>query len=311
MVFVCSLSHGIYSGRSFQVPNNIKLVTYTAPRVYLSIYNTFPILYQILNRVNERECEIKPEILDLENSSSDETYEIKSIPTIEITSIHVPYPNDKRRKIGDKFKPEGKFSFHNPCSETDDLEIEFAGSMPEAARQLSTSDTYMQTPLGSVTKKENRKTRFPFSIWLNEISEIYKDMYPNKVITVLHLSCRHEQDKPYVSVDELANDLENISVKEDGVIGIPDYRPHFHGESKRDALKSVYLSGVEGYKRILHKSFILTKSPDVKHEECVKIPLISSPIHIPKYLKQKKETGGRTKYKKKKAYRKASRKVIG
>lgn len=288
MVFVCSLSHGGYSGKSFQVPNNIQLITYTHPRLTLGVDNVFPILYQVLNRIGDDTFVIKPEILELENNTSTtNTYQIKSVPIIELTSINVPYSHDKR-KIGDVYNPKGKFYVNYPCSESEDLKIEFNKNYTlQMLNEYSIPNTYMQTPQGSVVKDEIQNTRIQFSSWLNELSEIYKEMYPNKIISVLHLSCRWENE-PYVSVDELSKDISNMSLS-NAIYGRPDFRPQVHSYSRYEGNKKLYVEGVEGYSRTYDDSLILTKSRDVSVEVCENIQLTSNPIHISKHILMERE----------------------
>ena len=270
MVLVYSLSHGHYASSSFRLPNNIMLITYTHPRKTLSMEQAHPIASQILDNVNGK-LELKQELMDLEEN--DKQIVIRSVPLIETTKITVNYPNDKR-KIGDMNYPSGKFYINEPCSIVDELWIKFFNSKKSMTNDsiYSLTNTYMQTPSGSVIKEEiqekDPKIYMKMSDWIEELSTIYKTMYPNKIIYVIHLSCRAIHPDSYTTVDELTRDFENMTFSEK-VYGTPDFRPAFHpGVKRSNRFDYMFNIGVEGYERkYIHPSLILTKSPDVK--ECI------------------------------------------
>ena len=291
MVLVYSLHHGFYSGTSFIIPNNILLIHYTHPRKSLDMHQNHAISSKFLDKVDDH-LEIKKELLDLEYN--DKTIEISSVPAIEITDIKHPYPNDKRY-ISQMNYPSGKYYKAGPCTEADDILIQFSDMkelrLTEIDSIFAMTNTYMQVPEGSIIKKEVRNIRILLSHWLEELSQIYKALYPNKIIYVIHASCRSDYKNPYITPNELSNDLDNMSITEK-TIKLPDFRNNFEGIKRKDRLNKLWNTGVEGFThRYIYPSLSLTKSPNI-YRDC---DLENNVNKKPK----SKNTGGKRKSKKK------------
>lgn len=309
MVLVYSLSHGHYSGSSFIVPNNILLIHYTNPRTTLEIQQNHAFASKFLNKVGDH-LEIKKELLELEYN--DNTIEITPVPAIEITEMRHPYKIE-RRFIGQTTYPYGKFYITHPCTEADDLLIEFSYHKDDklAARDsiYSIPNTYMQVPDGSIIKDEIRDTRILLSTWLNELSEIYKNLYPNKVIYVIHLSCRADITHPYVTSNELAHDFENITVKEKLKDKTPFFIASAEGLKRENRFDALWNIGIPGFThRQIYPSLFLKKSPEVYRNCDDKINEDEDNEYEVETKRRRRNSGGRRKtYRKKQKQRKTSK----
>lgn len=270
MVFAISLSHGEYVGKSFILPINIRLITYTHPRTLLDGKPADHVFFQVLKyksgeykrfRDENDPLIIKPEIIDLENvdSSPDAAFEITCMDS------HKSVKQYNNTAPGTYLYAKGQFYVDEPCSECEDLRIEFN----ERGGLLAIPGTYMQVKSGKTVRREDiREKRISFSGWIREISEFYKEMFPGKVINVMHLSCRWEKE-PYVSVNELTRDINMLKLHK----------------------KERYTTNVDGraFETFKCESFFLKKSEDVKGDCHVSLETIDAPIHISKDILVKRK----------------------
>lgn len=269
MVFAISLSHGEYVGKSFILPNNIRLITYTHPRTFLDGKPADHIFFQVLKhksgeykrfRDENDPLIIKQEIIDLENNSSqDASFEIKCMDS------HKSVKQYNYTAPGTYLYAKGQFYVDEPCSECEDLRIEFN----ERGGLLAIPGTYMQVKSGETVKREDtREQRILFSGWIREISDFYKEMFPGKIINLMHLSCRWEKE-PYVSVNELTRDMNMLKLHK----------------------KERYTTNVDdrSFETFKCESFFLRKSDDVKGECDMSRATIDAPIHISKDILVKRK----------------------
>jgi hypothetical protein len=301
MVFAVILTHGRYTEEGIKMPDvklpyNIRLITYTHPGKVLSSRTVEYILKQILdkeqlaqsipgiksNNKGNYNFTLKENLLNLDLNN--ETFIIKSPPLIKQVSKTYVYPRNDVRIIGDEFEPEGKFKIYAPNGKVPNIEVEFKEDSGNFSRShYGEPKMVRQTRDGSeLVLKYYRNKSFERSIgyFLKELSCFYEEEFPGKVVNVLQLSCRADYRSGSMSVDELADDMEQrLSFKErklrpgsHGMIDYdtPDVRLGIHGLSQSQTSEGFYNNPDFEYIDI-HPPLIIKKSEDVPlppHSDC-------------------------------------------
>jgi hypothetical protein len=274
MVFAVMLTHGRYSEEQLKVPDvkvpyNIRLILYTYPTKTLNAIEIDYILRQILDKTSPEGSKnytftLKPEVLNTENENT--SYTLISPPYMTRKTITRPYPNDRRR-IGEKYEPQGKFKIYEPNTTTPNIELEFKDDPSNFGRSdYAEPKMVRQTRLGTENvQKYYKKKSIEKNIgeFLKELSCFYETEFPGKIVDVLHLSCRSDHKIPYSSMDELADDLAHRWSMKEYTEGTPDYRPGIEGISVRNKSENLYKSEDFDF---LYKNppYIIKKSEDVE-----------------------------------------------
>ena len=270
MVFTIALTHGHYRkeyGGTMTIPHNIRLVLYTNPGTPLNDIESKFIYKQVIPGGKR----FIPSILNLENND-DDTFEIFPFPIIEVLK---PFKIGSRIfEQGERHYPRGQFYMYEPNTTAQNFGIHFGGDFrtflalqtPSGTIRIPNSNsdnTFIQDIERFINNGETYNSMGEF---LRLISNYYDSVYPGRIVTLLHMSCRVGD---YDTVEELTQKLNVLRLNPNVGHGIGYVRPppppgillHEHGNTMKDAYMyttnpdpSSYTKGIYTNKLVLYKN---------------------------------------------------------
>lgn len=159
-----SLCHGKITNGVTIVPENIFLIQYTAPPLLLGPIDTF-FINNYIGKVNDkREMIIMPPYLE---------------DNVDNNIV---------------FEPDGFFTSHKPLTTTQNLKLRFEEENTGMALFGKHLGTRIQDPDGLISYCTHCEVITDLSDLLSVISEKFSTKYPGKIIPLLQLSCREQNE---------------------------------------------------------------------------------------------------------------------
>ena len=228
MVFAVVLCHGRYMKEfpgTIQVPDNIRLVLYTNPRVELNETEAKYVYKQVILR-NKK---IAPSVLELENDAT-RTLDVFPFPIIKV--LRTFNIGTRTFTKGERNYPRGEFNVYQPHERTQNFGIQFGADFRVFCLLQNGDDTLniLDSPsLGSnpliqhiqefCTRKDVATGKYSYNSigeFLHLVSRYYTEEYPGRIITLMLLSCRAGE---YDTVEELTQDVKALYLKKSKAIG--------------------------------------------------------------------------------------------